>query len=159
LAATTAVVVPQEGETAQVAAGPAGVWFMNDDSTWLQRVDSPHAVVIGFAQPGNVGQVAVGASVVVVANGLGQLDVYNAATGAIKFQLDYGVTDSDVVPTAAAIDGDTIYVAIPGHVLEFSIAKKAKVGDVTGLNAQRLSVGTHGVWAATDGSVVQIAAS
>jgi hypothetical protein len=157
LAATTAVVIPEEGETAQVAVGPAGVWLMSDDSTWLQRVDSPHAVVIGFAQPGNAGQVAVGTSVVVVANGLGQADVYNAATGALKFQLEYGVTPSDIAPTAAAIDRDTLYVAIPGHVLEFSIAKKAKIGDVTGLNAQRLSVGPHGVWAATDGAVVQIA--
>lgn len=159
LAATTAVVVPEEGETAQVAAGPAGVWFMSQDSTWLQRVDSPHAVVIGFAQPGNAGQIAVGASVVVVANSLGQLDAYNATTGKLKFQVDYAVTQSDIVPTAAAIDGDTVYVAIPGHVLEFSIAKRAKVGDVTGLNAQRLSVGPHGVWAATDGSVVQLATS
>jgi hypothetical protein len=158
-AVTTAVVVAQEGETAQIAAGPAGVWVINDDSTWLERVDSPHVVVIGFAQPGNAGQVAVGASVVVVANGVGQLDVYNATTGKAVSQFEYGVALSDVTPTAAAIDGDTVYVAIPGHVLEFSIAKKAKIGDVTGLNAQRLSVGPHGVWAATDGSVVQITAS
>jgi hypothetical protein len=159
LAATSVVVVPQEGETAQVAAGPAGVWFMNEDSTWLQRVDSPRVVVIGFAQPGNVGQVAIGASVVVVANGLGQLDVYNATTGAAESPLEYGVIQSDVIARAAAVDGDTVYVAIPGHVLEFSIAKKAKIGDVTGLNVQRLSVGPHGVWAATDGSVAQIATS
>ena len=156
-AVTTALVVAQEGETAQIAAGPAGVWVMNDDSTWLQRVDSPHAVVIGFATPGNAGQIAVGASVVVVADGLGQLDVYNAKTGTAESHLEYGVALGDVTPTAAAIDGDTVYVAIPGHVLEFSISKKAKVGDVTGLDAQRLSVGLHGVWAATDDSVVQLA--
>ena len=93
----------------------------------------------------------------VVADGLGQLDVYNATTGAAESQLEYGANLSDVTPTAAAIDGDTVYVAIAGHVLEFSIAKKAKIGDVTGLDVQRLSVGPHGVWAATDGSVVQIA--
>jgi hypothetical protein len=159
LVATTKDVIPAEGDTPQVAAGPAGVWFMNQDSTQLQRVDSSHVVVISFAQPGNAGQVAVGASVVVVANGLGQLDVYNATTGAAESQLEYGANLSDVTPTAAAIDGDTVYVAIAGHVLEFSIAKKAKIGDVTGLDVQRLSVGPHGVWAATDGSVVQIATS
>jgi len=132
---------------------------MNDDSTQLQRVDSQHVVVIDFAQPGNAGEIAIGTAVVVVANGLGQLDVYNATTGVAESQLKYGVNFSDVTPTAAAVDGDTVYVAIPGHVLEFSIAKKAKIADVTGLNVQRLSVGPHGVWGATDGSVVQIATS
>jgi outer membrane protein assembly factor BamB len=154
---TTEEFVAQEGETPQLAAGPAGVWLLNEPSYQLLRVDTPHRIVI--LMQGSAAQVAVGTSVVLVADDLGHVTGYNPTTGALEFQLEYGVTQSDIVPTAAAIDGDDLYVAIPGHVLEFSIARKAKIGDVTGLNAQRLSVGPHGVWAATDGSLVQIATS
>ncbi|HEY5199856.1 MAG TPA: hypothetical protein VIJ31_03020 [Acidothermaceae bacterium] len=158
LVATTEVIVAQEGETPQLAAGAAGVWLINEASTQLQRVDTPHGIVIPL--PGNDTGLAVGASVVVLADDSGRVMGYDPTTGALLFSLQFGVAeDGGVVPRAVAIDGDTLYVAIPGHVLEFSIAKKAKVGDVTGLDVQRLSVGEHGVWAATDGSVVQIATS
>lgn len=158
LDAITQTVVAQEGETPQLAAGPAGVWLLDETSTQLQRVDTPRGPVIPL--PGNHGQLAVGASVVVVADGFASVRGYNATNGALEFFLGFDVSgDESVVPQAVAIDGDTIYVAIPGHVLEFSIAKRAKIGDVTGLNVQRFSVGPHGVWAATDGSVVQIAST
>jgi outer membrane protein assembly factor BamB len=152
LRVTSSVVVPEEGEIPQLAAGRAGVWLLSEDGALLREIDGRSRSVNLSSQPASV--LVVGSTSVVLAGSDGTLAAIDPTTGRAGWRVPFA-PDGGVRPTAVAIFGDEIYLAIPQHVLTFSISRRVKTADFS-IDAQWFAVSTDGVWAATPSAAVEL---
>lgn len=135
-------------------AGDAGIWFLTEAGNAIYRIDRSLVTKITLARAAYPSQVltAMGnRGPVLVTPDRTLKTVVGAAVRSVA------LPDTESPPRALTATGTTAYIAYPDHVMTYDLMTLTQGASIPVSGVTAMTAGPDGVWAATDGSLIQLA--